>query len=141
MTEAKLQPATFVPPALPWLEPQALPQSIDLGAGLDARDIRVGLELLCAQRDVWAVLAFGSRARGDGAADSDLDLAVISEQAHLTPQDKMEAWRRYRQLLGSIPVGVDLLVTGKADATRLAGSRWHVLGDVAREGKVLYVAS
>jgi predicted nucleotidyltransferase len=141
MTEAKLQPATFVAPALPWLEPQALPQSINLGAGLDARGVRAGLELLCAQSDVWAVLAFGSRARGDGAADSDLDLAVISEQSHLTPQDKMEAWRRYRQLLGSIPVGVDLLVTGKADAARLAGSRWHVMGDVAREGKVLYVAS
>ena len=25
-----------------------------------------------------------------------------------------------------------------ADAERLSGSRWHVFGDVAREGKVLY---
>ena len=141
MTEESLQTATFVTPALPWLEPHALPQRIELGAGLDPSGVRTGLELLCAQPDVWAVLAFGSRARGDGAADSDLDLAVISEHPHLTPQDKLEAWRRYRQLLGSIPVGVDLLVNGKADAVRLAGSRWHVMGDVAREGRVLYVAS
>jgi hypothetical protein len=27
-----------------------------------------------------------------------------------------------------------------ADAERLSGSRWHVFGDVAREGRVLYVA-
>lgn len=34
-----------------------------------------------------------------------------------------------------------LVVVGAADAQHLAGSRWHVMGDVAREGKVLYVAS
>jgi hypothetical protein len=36
--------------------------------------------------------------------------------------------------------GVDLVVVGAADARHLAGSRWHVMGDVAREGRVLYVA-
>jgi hypothetical protein len=28
-------------------------------------------------------------------------------------------------------------VVGSADAERLSGSRWHVLGDVAREGRVI----
>jgi hypothetical protein len=37
-------------------------------------------------------------------------------------------------------VGIGLVVAGSADAERLSGSRWHVFGDVAREGKVLYVA-
>ena len=36
--------------------------------------------------------------------------------------------------------GVDLVVAGAADAARLSGSRWHVFGDVAREGRVLHVA-
>jgi hypothetical protein len=31
-------------------------------------------------------------------------------------------------------------VAGAADAERLSGSCWHVFGDVAREGRVLYVA-
>jgi hypothetical protein len=35
---------------------------------------------------------------------------------------------------------VDLVVAGAADAARLSGSRWHVFGDVAREGRVLHVA-
>jgi hypothetical protein len=43
-------------------------------------------------------------------------------------------------LLGPFGCGVDLVVQGCVDAERLAGSRWHVMGDVAREGKVLYVA-
>jgi hypothetical protein len=37
-------------------------------------------------------------------------------------------------------MGVDLVLAGTADAERLSGSRWHVFGDVAREGRVLYVA-
>ncbi|MCP9809014.1 hypothetical protein KBY58_06170 [Cyanobium sp. HWJ4-Hawea] len=37
-------------------------------------------------------------------------------------------------------VGIDLVMAGAADAERLRGSRWHVFGVVAREGRVLYVA-
>ncbi|MFW6730690.1 MAG: hypothetical protein ACODUE_02985 [Synechococcus sp.] len=36
---------------------------------------------------------------------------------------------------------VDLVTAGTADAQRLSGSRWHVFGDVTREGRVLYVAA
>jgi predicted nucleotidyltransferase len=90
---------------------------------------------------VQAVLAFGSRGRGSGRADSDLDLAVITREPSLDPALKTQRWLHYRELLGVLPVDVDLVVQGAADAERLAGSRWHVMGDVAREGRVLYVAS
>jgi predicted nucleotidyltransferase len=95
---------------------------------------------LCGEPDVQAVLAFGSRARGEARVDSDLDLAVIVRQGQLTPEQKLECWRRFRERLGPLGVGVDLVVAGNADAERLSGSRWHVFGDVAREGRVLHVA-
>ena len=72
--------------------------------------------------------------------DSDLDLAVIVRLPQLTPVEKMGCWQRCRGALGLLGVGVDLVVAGSADAERLSGSRWHVFGDVAREGRVLYVA-
>jgi predicted nucleotidyltransferase len=100
-----------------------------------------GLRRLCHDATVQAVLAFGSRGRGSGRADSDLDLAVITREASLDPALKTQRWLHYRELLGVLPVDVDLVVQGAADAERLAGSRWHVMGDVAREGRVLYVAS
>ncbi|MCP9926366.1 nucleotidyltransferase family protein [Cyanobium sp. CH-040] len=78
---------------LPWTRPQPLPARVDLGPGLEPEALTAG---------VRALVAFGSRARGDAHSESDLDLAVIC-------------------------------------AERLAGSRWHVMGDVAREGRVLYV--
>jgi hypothetical protein len=79
------------------------------------------LRRLRAEPDVQAVLAFGSRARGEARVD-------------------MDCWRRFRQRLGPLGVGLDLVIAGQADAERLSGSRWPVFGDVAREGKVLHVA-
>jgi len=107
---------------------------------LDPQACGEALARLCAETDVQAVVAFGSRARGEARADSDLDLAVIVGQPQLTPAEKMACWQRFRAALGLLGVGVDLVVAGAADAERLSGSRWHVFGDVAREGRVLYVA-
>lgn len=53
----------------------------------------------------------------------------------------MVCWQRFSQALGSLGVGVDLVVAGAADTKRLSGSRWPVFGDVAREGRVLSVAN
>ena len=130
----------FSPPAIPWLEPQELSGLQQLGEGLDCVRLRQGLAALVAQSPVQALVAFGSRARGAARADSDLDLAVICREPSLTPVEKTQRSWAYRQLIGSLGCGVDLVVVGAADAQRLAGSRWHVMGDVAREGKVLYVA-
>ena len=130
----------FTPPPIPWRRPLALGPALDLGPGLDPQRSGEALARLCAEPDVQAVIAFGSRARGGARVDSDLDLAVIVCQPQLTPAEKMAYWQRFDRALGRLGVGVDLVVAGVADAERLSGSRWHVFGDVAREGRVLYVA-
>lgn len=130
----------FQAPTLPWQQPCPLSLRLDLGPGLDPGVCGEALARLCGEPDVQAVLAFGSRARGEARVDSDLDLAVIVRQGQLTPEQKLECWRRFRERLGPLGVGVDLVVAGNADAERLSGSRWHVFGDVAREGRVLHVA-
>jgi predicted nucleotidyltransferase len=132
--------ASFTPPPIPWLRPQSLDPQANLGPGLDPLRCGQVLARLCADPDVQAVVVFGSRGRGEARADSDLDLAVILRQAQLSPAEKMACWQRFRQRIGVLGVGVDLVVSGSADAARLSGSRWHVFGDVAREGRVLYVA-
>ncbi|MFN5118506.1 MAG: nucleotidyltransferase domain-containing protein [Cyanobacteriota bacterium] len=130
----------FQPPAIPWLEPLPLAESIQLGEGLDPCQLSRGLHNLCSQPEVQAVVAFGSRARGEARPDSDLDLAVICKEGSLPVALKTSRSRHYRRLLGLLDHGVDLVVIGADDALRLAGSRWHVMGDAARDGLVLYVA-
>lgn len=132
---------SFMPPEIPWLAPRRLEPLVDLGPGLDPQHCGAALARLSADPDVRAVVAFGSRARGEARANSDLDLAVILHQPQLNGVEKMACWQRFSQALESLGVGVDLVVAGAADAERLSGSRWHVFGDVAREGRVLYVAS
>jgi predicted nucleotidyltransferase len=132
--------APFTPPPIPWRQPQRLALSPALGPGLEPHRCGTALGRLCAEPDVRVVLVFGSRARGEARLDSDLDLAVIVHQPQLTPAEKMACWRRFHGVLGRLGVKVDLVVAGSEDAERLSGSRWHVFGDVAKEGRVLYVA-
>ena len=89
---------------------------------------------------VGAVLLFGSRALGTARADSDLDLAVICREPELNGAKRGDRWRSYREALGHLGCEVDLVLQGQNDAAKLAGSRWHVMKDVARHGVVLYAS-
>jgi hypothetical protein len=59
MVSASAQP--FVPPAIPWREPQGLSPLPDLGPGLDPEACRLALARLCADADVVAGAADAER--------------------------------------------------------------------------------
>ena len=126
--------------ALPWTvsSPLAVPQQ--LGDGVDKELLEAGLQRLIGCEGVGAVLLFGSRALGTARADSDIDLAVICREPDLSSSQRGERWRAYRNALGQLGCGVDLVLQGQKDAAKLAGSRWHVMKDVARQGVVLYAS-
>ena len=125
---------------LPWVtsSPVVLPDQ--LGNGVDRDRLNEGLRRLIACEGVGGVLLFGSRALGTARADSDLDLAVICREPELNSAQRGERWRTYREALGRLGCGVDLVLQGQSDAAKLAGSRWHVMKDVARHGVVLYAS-
>lgn len=56
---------------------------------LQAWASHAALERLCRVAGVRAVIAFGSPGRGDAHAESDLDLAVICQEASLSPEGKV----------------------------------------------------
>ncbi|MEB3360843.1 MAG: nucleotidyltransferase domain-containing protein [Synechococcaceae cyanobacterium] len=87
-----------------------------------------------AEPDVLAVLAFCSRARGEARLASDLDLAVIVLQPQLTPDQKLECWRRSRQRLGPLSAGLDLesparlMLSGCVDPAGMGSVMWSEKG-------------
>ena len=125
---------------MPWEHPQALQLPWDLGPGVQIDALRAGLDQLSSCDGIRAMVVFGSRARGEATASSDLDLAVICREEHLGADRRGELWSRYRKALGAIGCGVDLVLQGQGDAARFSESRWHVMKDVRRHGVVIYAA-
>ena len=124
-----------------WSTPQpfALPE---LGPGVEGElrhQLETALRQLAADPAVKALALFGSRATGNARADSDLDLLVVERTPQLEPEAKVASWWRHFQSLQTLPLPVDLIVSGSADAERLAGSHWHVISEAARQGRVLVV--
>ena len=115
-------------------------QAWSLGPGLEAAEIREALAQLSRDPEVRALLLFGSRARGQARPTSDLDLLLIL-QGNQTPE-RERRWRARARalLLPVLPVDLDLLISDAATAAHWAGSRWHVLGHVHREGVLLDVS-
>ena len=53
---------------LPWTRPQPLPDRVELGPGLEPELLTAALRRLCDVAGVKAVIAYGSRGRGEAHA-------------------------------------------------------------------------
>ena len=80
------------------------------------------------------IILFGSYARGDYRADSDLDLLVVKDDVDSTGA---EAARIYRAL-ADLAIPVDVVVVRSAYLRRYGDLVGTVLRPALREGKVLY---
>lgn len=83
------------------------------------------------------VILFGSYARGDATAGSDLDLMVIQPQV----SDAYSEMIRLHRAVGDVGVGVDLLVYSEADYRRRSQVPGTVLYWACKEGRPLYEAA
>jgi uncharacterized protein len=79
------------------------------------------------------VILFGSRARGEGRPDSDLDLLVIEPKI----DSRSSEFVRLRHALGELGVPVDLIVYRKSEVEKWRDVPGTFLYDVVREGRVL----
>ena len=80
------------------------------------------------------VIMFGSRARGEAGADSDVDLMIIA------PSD-LPIWRRTMPLYmlrGGLGLAKDLLWWTPEEVEDWREVRSHIISRALREGKVLY---
>ena len=88
--------------------------------------------------DPERVILFGSRARGDAKADSDIDLVVVQAGPFGPDRDRGAEETRLWRALAKFHVQKDILVYSLDEAERWHGSVNHVLARALREGRVLY---
>jgi uncharacterized protein len=79
------------------------------------------------------VILFGSRARGEGRADSDLDLLVIEPDL----KSRRAEFVRLREALGDLGVPIDLVVIGAEYAEQRSEVPGSMVNEALERGRVL----
>jgi uncharacterized protein len=79
------------------------------------------------------VILFGSRARGEGRSDSDLDLLVIEPEL----ESRRTEYVRLRNELRGLDVAIDLILVTERHVEEWAHFEGTMLNDALREGRVL----
>lgn len=97
-------------------------------------DIAKAVETLARVAQPERIVLFGSHARGDAGADSDVDLLVIEREV----EDRAREMVRLRRALRPLRIPVDLLVFSTADVVRWGDQPGSALYWALREGKVVY---
>jgi predicted nucleotidyltransferase len=80
------------------------------------------------------IILFGSYARGNAGADSDLDLLIIMQNIPHLRQESIRVRRSLRGLL----TPVDIVVATTEQINRLGDTAGFIYQSALREGKVLY---
>jgi predicted nucleotidyltransferase len=83
------------------------------------------------------ILLFGSRARGEAKASSDVDLLVVLPEVTNKRQAAVEVLRA----LGDLSVAADIVVSSPEELARRGQVNGDVLRAALREGKVVYERS
>jgi len=89
---------------------------------------------LVDQIDPDKIILFGSRARGQRHAQSDVDLLIVKSSQE--PRHK-RAGRAHRALIG-VGIPVDILWYTPEEAAACSRLRQHVASRALREGQILY---
>jgi len=96
--------------------------------------VQTMVERITKQFRPLRIVLFGSRARGQATALSDVDLLVVLPEV----ANKRHAAVEVLRALGDLPVAADVVVTTPEELARRGQVNGDVLRAALREGKVVY---
>ena len=99
------------------------------------------VNIIVNEADPEKVILFGSHARGDARADSDVDFIVIESEPFGEDRGRRAETMRIWHALSGLGVSKDILVYSSDEVEYWRDSLNHVLARALREGKVLYKRS
>jgi predicted nucleotidyltransferase len=100
----------------------------------DRPDIESAVKLLAEAAQPEQIILFGSHARGDADAGSDIDLLVIESEV----ADRAGEMVRLRRLLRPLGVPFDVLVYSRDEVERWGRQPGSALYWALKEGMVVY---
>lgn len=99
--------------------------------------VKQAVDVIVAAAGPKRIILFGSRARGQAAADSDFDLLVIEDK----PVERYAEMVRLNRLLRPMGIPIDLLVVSEEKFQYWRDTPGNVYYEAASEGRVLYEAA
>ncbi len=90
--------------------------------------------VLAEKLEPQRIVLFGSRARGNAAAESDIDLLVIMKNGTHRRKAAVKAY----QVLGVQGIGKDIVVVTEDDVERYGALQGSIIAPAISEGKVVY---
>ena len=118
----------------PWVANENLSDAVLPSALTIGQPLAKALQRILSVSSPSRVILFGSHARGDADAGSDIDLMVIDA---VVDNPALESARLYRAV-GWVGVGVDILVYSDQEFARRSTVPGTVLHQALTEGKVVY---
>ena len=99
------------------------------------------VQTIVREIDPEHVYLFGSRARGDAHADSDVDLLIVDHKPFEPGHSRFQEINQVYQALAPFHVTTDVLLYSTEEFAKWQHSLNHVIGRCYREGKLLYARS
>lgn len=96
------------------------------------------VKVIVDEADPEQIILFGSRARGNSNADSDIDLVVVEPAPFGEGRDRRAETARLYRALAFFDTPTDLLVYSSDEMEYWRDSLNHVLARALREGRLLY---
>ncbi len=96
------------------------------------------VETIVREADPEQVILFGSRARDDALADSDINLLIVEKAPFTLQRSRRKETARLYFALRKLPIAKDLLLYSQDEFDHLKHQPQHVVGRAQREGKLLH---
>ncbi|MBF0135659.1 MAG: nucleotidyltransferase domain-containing protein [Magnetococcus sp. DMHC-1] len=107
-------------------------------AGMTQELLAEATRIIVDVADPEQVILFGSHARGDSRADSDLDLLVVESAPFGPERSRFREMARLERAMGRFPIPTDILVYSREEIGRLRHAAHHLVYKALQEGRILY---
>ena len=96
------------------------------------------VQAIVREVDPEQIYLFGSHARGEARADSDVDLLVVEREPFGPRHSRFQQINRLYRALSSFRIPKDILLYSRDEFAKWRNSLNHVVSRCYREGKLLY---
>lgn len=110
-----------------------------MGVGVVTEDVICKMvDVIVREAQPVQVYLFGSRARGEGREDSDVDILVVEREDFGPQRSRLQEINRISRALSPFRIPTDILLYSAGEDAKWKNSLNHVVGRCEREGKLLY---